>query len=113
MTDKKGKDKFTLAWFLYYPSNLLFDESLIFLGFLSSVAIYFIIMAYQISKPTYAAIYEYTYLISAGFFSWFFWEILPNFYGLIGIIAIIIAGIIIIMGNSTNNNKLTEFSDSV
>ena len=43
----------------------------------------------------------------ARFFSWFFWGILTNFYGLIGIIAIIIAGIIIIMGNSSNNNKFT------
>ncbi|MFL2801632.1 MAG: DMT family transporter [Paracoccaceae bacterium] len=107
---------FDKAPFIYRPwqnQNLNFWIIMCFLGFLSSVAIYFIIMAYQISKPTYAAIYEYTYLISAGFFSWFFWGILPNFYGLIGIIAIIIAGIIIIMGNSSNNSKLTKFSDTV
>jgi len=75
---------------------------------LSSVAIYLIIKAYQISKPTYAAIYEYTYLISAGLFSWLFWGIFPNFYGLIGIISIIIAGIIIIMGNSEKIDKFTN-----
>jgi len=78
---------------------------------LSSVAIYFIIKAYQISKPTYAAIYEYTYLISAGFFSWLFWGILPNLYGFIGIITIIIAGIIIIMGNSKKIDKFTKLSE--
>ena len=87
---------------------------MIFLGLLSSVAIYLIIKAYQISKPTYAAIYEYTYLISAGFFSWLFWGIFPNYYGFIGIISIIIAGIIIVMGNSQENNnfkKLSEIKD--
>ena len=65
---------------------------MIFLGFSSSLAIYCIIKAYQISKPSYAAIYEYTYLISAGFFSYIFWGIVPTFTSILGIIAIVVAG---------------------
>ena len=104
---------FEKAPFIYRPwqnQNLYFWIIMIFLGLLSSVAIYLIIKAYQISKPTYAAIYEYTYLISAGFFSWLIWGIFPNFYGFIGIISIIIAGIIIIMGNSKKNNNFKKLS---
>ena len=104
---------FERAPFIYRPwqsQNLYFWIIMLFLGLLSSVAIYLIIKAYQISKPTYAAIYEYTYLISAGLFSWLFWGIFPNYYGFIGIISIIIAGIIIIMGNSKKNNNFKKLS---
>ena len=100
---------FEKAPFIYRPwqsQNLYFWIIMFFLGLLSSVAIYLIIKAYQLSKPTYAAIYEYTYLISAGLFSWLFWGIFPNIYGFIGIISIIIAGIIIIMGNSEKIDQL-------
>ena len=100
---------FEKAPFIYRPwqgQNLYFWIIMIFLGLLSSVAIYLIIKAYQLSKPTYAAIYEYTYLISAGFFSWLFWGIFPNFYGFIGIFSIIIAGIIIIISNSNKIKNL-------
>lgn len=102
------------APFIYRPwqgQNLYFWIIMFFLGFLSSVAIYLIIKAYQLSKPTYAAIYEYTYLISAGFFSWLFWGIVPNFYGFIGIFSIIIAGTLIIISNSTQNEKFTKLTE--
>ena len=102
------------APFIYRPwqgQNLYFWIIMFFLGFFSSVAIYLIIKAYQLSKPTYAAIYEYTYLISAGFFSWLFWGIVPNFYGFIGIFSIIIAGTLIIISNSTQNEKFTKLTE--
>ncbi len=102
------------APFIYRPwqgQNLYFWIIMFFLGFLSSVAIYLIIKAYQLSKPTFAAIYEYTYLISAGFFSWLFWGIVPNFYGFIGIFSIIIAGTLIIISNSTQNEKFTKLTE--
>ena len=102
------------APFIYRPwqgQNLYFWIIMFFLGFLSSVAIYLIIKAYQLSKPTYAAIYEYTYLISAGFFSWLFWGIVPNFYGIIGIFSIVIAGTLIIISNSTQNEKFTKLTE--
>ena len=37
--------------------------------------------AYQIAKTSYAAIYEYAYLLSAGIFSWAFWNVTPNIMG--------------------------------
>ena len=102
------------APFIYRPwqgQNLYFWIIMFFLGFLSSVAIYLIIKAYQLSKPTYAAIYEYTYLISAGFFSWLFWGIVPNFYSFIGIFFIVIAGTLIIISSSTQNEKFTKLTE--
>ena len=51
--------------------------------------------AYQIAKTSYAAIYEYAYLLSAGIFSWAFWNITPNIIGFSGIMLIVIAGIVI------------------
>ena len=105
---------FEKAPFIYRPwqgQNLYFWIIMFFLGFFSSVAIYLIIKAYQLSKPTYAAIYEYTYLISAGFFSWLFWGIVPNFYSFIGIFFIVIAGTLIIISNSTQNEKFTKLTE--
>ena len=54
---------------------------------------------------------RYTYLISAGFFSWLFWGIVPNFYGIIGIFSIVIAGTLIIISNSTQNEKFTKLTE--
>lgn len=51
--------------------------------------------AYQIAKTSYAAIYEYAYLLSAGIFSWVFWNVTPNIMGFWGIMLIVIAGIVI------------------
>ena len=51
--------------------------------------------AYQIAKTSYAAIYEYAYLLSAGIFSWAFWNVTPNLMGFWGIILIVTAGIVI------------------
>ena len=59
----------------------------------AALAIYFIIYAYQIYKPSYSSIFEYSYLISAGFFGWLFWNQVPSLMSLFGILAIIVAGI--------------------
>ena len=94
------------APFIFKPwinQGSFFWGVMIFLGFTSSSAIYLMIRAYQISKPSYAAIYEYTYLISAGFFGWLFWGSVPTFASLCGIIAIVIAGINIIIAKSSTD----------
>ena len=94
------------APFIFKPwsnQGIFFWAVMIFLGFTSSSAIYLMIKAYQISRPSYAAIYEYTYLISAGFFSWLFWGSVPTFASLCGIIAIVIAGINIIMAKGSTS----------
>ncbi len=94
------------APFIFKPwinQGSFFWGVMIFLGFTSSSAIYLMIKAYQISRPSYAAIYEYTYLISAGFFSWLFWGSVPTLASLCGIIAIVIAGINIIIAKSSTD----------
>ena len=90
------------APFIFKPWQKLDVQFLLtmgFLGFAASLAIYCIILAYQISKPSFAAIYEYSYLISAGFFSWVFWEVVPGTLSLFGILAIVTAGVILAYSN--------------
>ena len=97
-------------WFTYFPvggfhlaqapfifkswqeTNTFYWAIITFLGLSATLAIYLIIMAYQICKPSYSAIYEYTYLLSVGFFGWLIWGSLPSFLSLLGIIAIIVQG---------------------
>ena len=51
--------------------------------------------AYQLTQTSYATIYEYAYLLSAGLFSWIFWGIVPGVMSFLGIALIIIAGVVI------------------
>ena len=59
------------------------------------IALSLMTKAYQIAKTSYAAIYEYAYLLSAGIFSWAFWNVTPDIMGFWGIMLIVIAGIVI------------------
>ena len=58
--------------------------------------------AYQIAQTSYAAVYEYAYLISVGFFSWAFWGIVPGILSIVGIILIIFAGLVIVLAQQGN-----------
>ena len=51
--------------------------------------------AYQLTLTSYAAVYEYTYLITAGITGWLFWGTAPDGYSMIGIIFIVAAGVMI------------------
>ena len=53
--------------------------------------------AYQIAQTSYAAIYEYAYLISVGFFRWAFWGVVPGILSMAGIVLIIFAGVMIVL----------------
>ncbi len=64
--------------------------------------------AYQLIRTSYAAVFEYAYLISVGFFSWLFWGIVPNFMSVIGIALIIIAGIIISLAQRKKGHERGE-----
>ena len=55
----------------------------------ASAALSLITRAYQLAKTSYAAIYEYAYLISVGLFSWLFSGTLPNDLSIFGILLII------------------------
>ena len=63
----------------------------------ASLALSLMTRAYQIAKTSYAAIYEYAYLLSVGIFGWMFWDITPDLISLAGIICIMIAGIVIVL----------------
>ena len=85
----------TQAPFIYrswQQTNTFYWLIIAFLGISATIAIYLIITAYQICTPSYSSIYEYTYLLSVGFFAWLIWGSIPSFWSLIGIIAIIAAG---------------------
>ena len=63
----------------------------------ASSALSLMTRAYQLAQTSYAAIFEYAYLISVGLFSWLFWGIVPNTISAIGILLIISAGIMIVL----------------
>ena len=60
-------------------------------------------LGYQITQTSYAAIYEYAYLISVGFFSWAFWGVVPGMLSIAGIVLIIFAGILIVLAQQGKN----------
>jgi drug/metabolite transporter (DMT)-like permease len=64
---------------------------------LASTALSLMTRAYQLAQTSYAAIFEYAYLISVGLCSWLFWGIIPNYLSAIGILLIIFAGIMIVL----------------
>ena len=76
----------------------LFWLSMFVIAVGASLALWLMTRAYQLAQTSYAAIFEYAYLISVGLFSWLFWGIVPNLISTFGILLIIIAGIIIVLG---------------
>ncbi len=61
----------------------------------SIVGIMGLIRGYQIAEPTYVGIFEYSFLIFAGFWGWMLWGEIPDSVAFVGIVAIITAGIAI------------------
>jgi len=87
---------FFLGW---QSTNMFYWNIILVTGLCAVIAISFLVKAYQISSPSYSAIYEYVYLISAGFFGWLLWGTLPSIWSFLGIIAIVFAGINILFSN--------------
>lgn len=63
----------------------------------ASAALSLMTRAYQIARTSYAAVYEYAYLLSVGIFGWVFWNIIPDLLSILGILFITIAGIVIVL----------------
>ena len=72
---------------------------------LASTALSLMTRAYQLAQTSYAAIFEYAYLISVGLFSWLFWGIIPNYLSAIGILLIIFAGVVIVLAPQQTNKE--------
>ena len=68
---------------------------LIVIGVLAGLGVGLISAGYQYAETSYVAIYEYSYLISAGFFGWLIWDNLFDAYDLLGMAMIIATGVII------------------
>lgn len=64
-------------------------------AFGSLVAVGGIVKGYQIAEPTLVGVFEYSFLLFAGFWGWAIWRVLPDSLALAGIAAIVLAGIVI------------------
>lgn len=66
-------------------------------AWVSLLAIGMITRAYQMAEASHVAVFEYAFLISAGFWSYVLWGERPDLIGLLGIALIIAAGVVIIL----------------
>ena len=74
----------------------------------SLVAVSCLIRGYQVAEPTYVGVFEYSFLIFAGFWGWILWQEIPDVIGFLGISAIVVAGIIIsIRARVSSTDKAT------
>lgn len=88
------------APFLFRPwqaVDMVFWGWMVMIAAGASAALSLMTRAYQLTQTSYAAIFEYAYLISAGFFSWLFWGITPTLTSFAGIAMIIVAGMVIMV----------------
>lgn len=63
----------------------------------SLVAVFLLVVAYQIADPSYAAVFEYSFIPFAGVWGFVLWGESPDAVGLIGIACILLAGSVIIL----------------
>ncbi len=71
----------------------------------ASIALSLMTRAYQLTKTSYAAIYEYAYLLSVGLFGWLFWDVIPDMISIAGIGLIIVAGVVIVMAQQRQSES--------
>ena len=81
----------------WQPVNLAFWGWMVMIAAGAAFGLSMMTRAYQLAKTSYAVIFEYAYLISAGFFSWLLWGLVPNAMSIIGILFIVSAGVIIVL----------------
>jgi len=95
-----SKELITQAPFLYKGWQAVDSQFWIWMGVIAAgacLALSMMTRAYQIAQTSYAAIYEYAYLISVGIFSWAFWGVIPGMLSIAGIGLIIFAGVLIVL----------------
>ena len=61
----------------------------------SLIAVAGLIRGYQVAEPTFVAIFEYSFLIFAGFWGWILWNHKPDFLTVLGICMVIFSGMVI------------------
>ena len=100
-------DLYQQAPFLFSPWQSIDQHFWIWMAVIAlsaSIALSLMTRAYQLTKTSYAAIYEYAYVISAGLFGWLFWGIVPGLLSVIGIALIITAGIVIVQAQQISQD---------
>ncbi len=81
------------------------DLCLIFwIALTTMVTIAMIARAYQLSEASGIVVYEYSYLLSALLFGWFYWGSILSYGSIFGIALIFISGILVSFAASKNNN---------
>ena len=71
----------------------------------ASISLSLMTRAYQLTKTSYAAIYEYAYLISVGLFGWLFWGVVPGIISVLGTTLITLAGVVIVLAQQQNSEE--------
>jgi drug/metabolite transporter (DMT)-like permease len=66
-------------------------------GIISVFAVGLITRAYQIADASYVAVFEYSFVLSAGFWAWILYSEVPDAIAIIGILAIVAGGLIIVV----------------
>jgi drug/metabolite transporter (DMT)-like permease len=101
-----SEELITQAPFLYKGWQAVDSQFWIWMGVIAAgacLALSMMTRAYQIAQTSYAAIYEYAYLISVGIFSWAFWGLIPGMLSIAGIGLIIFAGILIVLAQQSKD----------
>ena len=96
------------ARFLFSPWTHVSKDYFLWVGIiamLSLVALACLTRAYQTTKTSQVAIYEYAYLASVGISSYLIWDVLPSSLGVVGILLIIVTGLLINLNRSSANIK--------
>jgi len=107
-------DLFSDAPFLYRGWNQVDQMFLVWMALIAlgaSLALSLMTRAYQLTLTSYAAIYEYAYLLSVGFFGWLFWNVVPDLISFIGIGLIVIAGITIVLAQQQAADLRTDIAE--
>jgi len=94
VTDPAVDGFFASGWQAFTPVSIwvVIGQAVVSLG-----AIGLITRAYQMAEASHVAVFEYAFLISAGFWSYVLWGELPDLIGVLGICLIIAAGVTIIL----------------
>lgn len=86
---------FAYFWSGWTPPTKEFLFWSLIQGVGSLIGVAGLVRGYQVAEPTFVSVFEYSFLVFAGFWGWVLWKEIPDPLSAVGIVAIIIAGMII------------------
>jgi drug/metabolite transporter (DMT)-like permease len=90
-------------WFVNLDSSLLF---MIITGITASAAFLLLFKAYSIASPAVVSPFEYSILLWAPLIGWFYFDEIPTFNTVIGILIIVSSGIYIFIREKAQNQYI-------